>query len=326
MAYQSGGVIEAVDFNKIAWGTDAGGTYTTALNNLAYIHGVGFGRYGYGQSTTGYTQAAAGNQVTATQWSSLVGGVNGALGLQGASLITPGAVTAGQTITYYNTISTGIDTAWTNAGVGQVGSIAAGTAQAQQGIANWGSSTERRARYTFTVSWVNANLARYWWNCGGKLDITSAVAAGGVTRNTDWSNLCAAMGAIRIGYNDTIKVGGSGTNTILLNTPGFGGYWLNTTIGAPHPGTSQIHYQQYSANAPYTVDYINVLVEFTGVVINGGYSAMTITVDLENDYPSVFQQPVPNAATVTITPRNPVATALGTAPTAPTITSTFSNQ
>ena len=262
MAYQSGGLIEAIDFNNAAWGTDVGGTYTTAKNNLAYLHGIGFGRYGYGQDTTQYTQVATTNTVTATQWSSLLGGVNGALALQGASLISPLTVTTGETISYYSTIAGGINTAWANAASGMCAATTAGTPNAQLGQQGWGGNTERRGRYVFTVSWLNANLARYWWNCGGKLDITSSVISGGTTRNTDWSNLCAAMGTIRIGYNSTTKVGGSGTTTALLSTAGTGGYWLDTTVGGPHTGTPLTHFTQYSANAPYTVDYITIQVEF----------------------------------------------------------------
>ena len=326
MAYSSGGLIEAIDFNNLAWGTDVGGTYTTASNNLAYIGGLGYGRFGYGQDTTGYAPVALGQVVTATQWTSLVGGVNGALALQGNTLITPTSVTAGNTITYYDQVSTGIDYAWNNARVGTVDATTAGTPNAQLGVQGWGGATERRGRYVFTVSWLNANLARYWWNMGGKLDITSSVISGGNTRNTDWSNLCNAMGTIRIGYRATTKVGGSGAPTVLLSTAGTGGYWLNTTETGPHPGTEAVHFTQYSANAPYTVDYININVAFSGVVANGAYPTMTITVDLENDWPSEFQQTVTNAATVTITPRNPVVTALGTPPTAPSITSTFANE
>ena len=326
MSYASGGLIEAIDFNNLAWGTNVGGTYTTTANNLAYVHGIGYGRFGYGQDTTGYTQVALGQTVTATQWTSLVGGVNGALALQGNTLITPTTVTAGETITYYSQVAGGINYAWDNARVGTVSATAAGTPNAQLGVQGWGGSTERRGRYTFTVSWLNGNLARYWWNMGGKLDITSSVISGGNTRNTDWSNLCAAMGTIRIGYRATTKVGGSGTTTTLLSTAGTGGYWMTTGETDPHVGTSTTHFKQYSANAPYTVDFINIDVAFGGVLANGGYPTMTITVDLENDWPSVFQETVTNAATVTITPRNPVVTALGTAPTAPTITSTFANQ
>lgn len=326
MSYASGGIIEAVDFNNLAWGTDVGGTYTTTANNLAYIHGMGYGRYGYGQDTTGYAPVALGQVVTATQWTSLVGGVNGALALQGNTLITPSSVTAGNTITYYSQVAGGIDYAWNNAKLGTVSSTTSGTANAQLGAQGWGGGEQRRGRYTFTVSWLNANLARYWWNMGGKLDITASVITGGTTRNTDWSDLCTAMGTIRIGYRATTKVGGSGTPTTLLSTEGTGGYWLGTTETGPHPGGTVTHFKQYSANSPYTVDFINIDVTYGGVGANGAYPTMTIVVDLENDWMSDFQQTVTNAATVTITPRNPVVTALGTAPTAPTITSVFANQ
>ena len=334
MAYESHGIIEAVDFNNLAWGSDAGGTKISNVDNLAYLHGVGYGRFGYGQSTTGYAPVALGQVVTATQWSSLVGGINGALALQGASLIDPTSVTAGDTITYYDEVAGGISTAWDNAKVGTVGSTAAGTPNAQLGFQGWGGNTERRARYTFTVSWVNADLARYWWNMGGKLDITASLITGGLTRNTDWSNLCAAMGTIRIGYNTTTKIGGSGTPEILLSTAGTGGYWMNTSETGAHQGTESIHFKQFSDNSPnYIVDFISVNVAFGGVSANGAYPTMTITVDLENDWtgtivaPGVaFDTTVTNAATVTVTPRNPVVTALGTTPTAPLITSTFANQ
>jgi hypothetical protein len=328
MAYSSGGLIEAIDFNNLAWGTDVGGTYTKASNNLAYLHGIGHGRYGYGQDTTGYTPVALGQVVTATQWTSLVGGVNGALALQGASLIEPASVTAGQTITYYDEVSDGIDTAWDNALTGTVNATTAGTANAQLGFQGWGGGPERRGRYIFTVSWLNGDLARYWWNMGGKLDITASVITGGNTRNTEWSNLCAAMGTIRIGYNSTTKVGGSGVPEILLSTAGTGGYWMDTgaAVTDEHQGVTATHFNQTSPDAPYSVNDINIEVAFGGLKSRGGYPTLTITVDLENDWPSEFQQTVTNAATVTITPRNPVVTALGTAPTPPTITSTFANQ
>ena len=333
MAYSSGGLIEAIDFNNLAWGTDVGGTYVTTANNLAYIGGVGYGRYGYGQDTTGYAPVALGQVVTATQWTSLIGGVNGALALQGANLITPTSVTAGNTITYYGNVASGINTAWNNARLGTVSSTTAGTANAQLGFQGWGDNTERRGRYTFTVSWLNANLARYWWNMGGKLDITASLITGGSTRNTDWSQLCAAIGTIRIGYRSTTKIGGSGSPEVLLSTEGQGGYWLGTTETGPHPGGTVTHFRQASANAPYTLDYINIAVTYGGVSVNGAYPTMTIVVDLENDWtgtvvpPGVsFDKTVTNAATVTVTPRNPVVTALGTPPTAPTITSTFANE
>ena len=67
MTYSSGGLIQASDYNTIAWGTSSGGTYTSSPSNLAYVWGTGSGRYGYGQSTSGFTALSAGTTVTATQ-------------------------------------------------------------------------------------------------------------------------------------------------------------------------------------------------------------------------------------------------------------------
>ena len=183
MTYASQGLIQASDYNTLGWGTANGGTYTNAANNLAYIHGTGYSRYGYGQSTSAYTQVAVANTVTATQWTGLLNGTNAVLGVQGATLITPSSVAAGDLIQYYASITNGINTGWTNAGTGTVGSrsttnwTGTGT-NYQDGTTNWGNSTNRIGRFTITATWASADLARYWWNIGGTLNLSFSVKIG----------------------------------------------------------------------------------------------------------------------------------------------------
>jgi hypothetical protein len=326
MTYAAGGIIEAVDFNRTTWGSNTGGTYTNALNNLAYIHGTGYGRYGYGQSTSPYTQVAINSTVTAAQWSGLINGVNSSLSLQGSANISPGSVTAGGTITYYSTIVSGVDTAWTAANTANVGSTSANVTTSVTGTTDWGGATERRTRFTFTCTWANADQARYWWNAGGRIHVTCALTTGGTTRNTDWSSLASAVGNVVIGYNTTTKSGGSGTVDTIKSAPLTGGYWLGTAVAGSHSGTSTLQFRQYSANAPYTTDHIAITTNYSGSTSNGGYPVMTIVVDWENDYASTFQQTVGNAPTTRITPFNPVATAFGTALVAPSVVGTYSNE
>jgi len=326
MSYLQFNLIEASDFNTLAWGSASGGTYTTAANNVAYIHGIGFSRYGYGQSTSAYTQAAVGSTVTAAQWTGVINGINSSLSLQGQSNIAPASVTAGDTITYVAAIQTGIDTAWNQAASGAVGSRTNGTASSVTGGTNWGGNAERRQRFTYTCTWPNADAARYWWNAGGRLAITCSLVTGGTTRNSDWSTLAAAVGTIIIGYNTTTKSGGSGSTETIRTTAGTGGYWLGTSVGGSHPGTSTLQFRQYSANAPYTIDHIAVTTQFSGTTSNGGFPVMTVIVDWENDYTSTFQQTVANAPTTVLTPQNPVASAFGTALVAPTITTSVADQ
>lgn len=326
MSYAQFNLIEASDFNTLAWGSASGGSYTTSANNVAYIHGVGFSRYGYGQSTSAYTQAAVGSTVTAAQWTGVINGINSSLSLQGQSNIAPAGVTAGDTISYVAAIQTGIDTAWNQANVGAVGSTTANATTSVTGTTNWGGSTERRGRFTFTCTWANADQARYWWNAGGRIHITCSLTTGGTSRNTDWSTLASAVGNVVIGYNTTTKSGGSGSTNILLNTPATGGYWITTARGGSHPGTSTLQFRQYSPNAPYTIDFISVTTQYSGTTSNGGYPVMTILVDWENDYASTFQQTVANAPTCNLTPFNPVASAFGTALVAPSVTGSFTNE
>jgi hypothetical protein len=62
MAYSSGGNIEAIDYNNLAWGSNSGGTYTTnsSNKNIAVVWGTGNGRFGYGQSTASIPSAGTG--------------------------------------------------------------------------------------------------------------------------------------------------------------------------------------------------------------------------------------------------------------------------
>jgi hypothetical protein len=68
MAYAQSSNIEAIDYNQLAWGSDAGGTYTTssANKNVAVVWGVGNGRFGWGQSTTSIPKAIINSVTTAT--------------------------------------------------------------------------------------------------------------------------------------------------------------------------------------------------------------------------------------------------------------------
>jgi hypothetical protein len=333
MAYSSGGLIEATDYNLATWGTNAGGTYTSVATavNLAYIHGIGYGRYGYGQSTSNYTQVVANSLVTAPQWTGALNGINAALGLQGATLITPGSVATGDVITYYSSITSGIATANTNASTGTVGSRSStgwtGTGiNYQDGTTGWGGSTNRIGRFTITCTWASGDLARYWWNCGGTLDLSYSVSpTTGTTRIADWNTLLTACGTTVIGYNTTTKSGGSGSTDTLRSSVGTGGYWLGTAIAGNHPGTTTLQFKQLSANAPYNTDFVSVSAVYSGTTTNGAYPILTLTVDFVNTYQSTFQQTVGAIPRVTMLVNSPVATALSTAPTAPTVTASFSD-
>ena len=328
MTYSSGGLIQYGDYNTLAWGTQAGGAYTSTVTqqNLAYINGVGFGRYGYGQSTSPYTQVAQLATVTAPQWSGLINSLNLTLSHQGQTNVTPAfsTVTAGSTIQAWAGITSGITTANTQAYSGVVTSRTAAGNTTVNGTTAWGGGTNRTGMFTLTMTWANADLARYWWNAGGALDLSWGMTTEtGTTRIVDWTALTAACGTIRLGYNTTTKTGGSGSTTTLLSGVNTGGYWLGTTIGGNHPGTTTEHFKQFDANAPYTTDYARINTVFTGTTSNGGYPTVVINANLVNTYSSTFQQTVGSVPKLFYNLQNPVSTYLST--TAPTITTAFAD-
>ena len=329
MTYSSGGLIQYGDYNTAAWGTVAGGTYTapTTQVNLAYVYGTGYGRYGYGQSTSAFGQVAQGATITATQWSGLIDKLNLALSHQNQANISPAAttVTAGTTIQAWAGITTGIATANTQAALGSVTSRSAAGNTTVAGTTGWGGGTNRTGQFTLTMTWASADAARYWWNAGGAIDLSvGLVTATGTSRIVDWNSLTGACGTVRIAYNTTTKTGGSGTPTTLLSTAGTGGYWVGTTIGGNHSGTTTEQFKQLSPNAPYTTDFVRYSTEYSGTTANGGYPVMTIRANLVNAWSSAFQQTVGSVPNLYYNVQNPASTYI-TGLVTPTIGTSFAD-
>jgi hypothetical protein len=304
MAYSQGGIIDDADYNTLAWGTAAGGTYTTSPANLAAVWGVGTGRYGYGASTSSFTQVTAGSTVTAAQWTGMIQSVNNALAHQGGTAITPTSVTAGNLITYYNSIQTGVTNAFTAAGTGNVVSTTDGSATNTQFTSAWGGSGNRRLLFTQTVTFASGNAARYFFNAGGKVKLTFSRSGGSShPRNTEWTDLCTRMGTITFGYQNTTG-SGTGYTTILNSTNG--GYWNLT-------GTGVSHAKMYADTAPYTVNFIDLQVKWSGTAENGGSPVLTFEGYWENDQVSTFQQDVDGTATQSLVLSTPTTTHIGSA-------------
>ena len=91
MAYTTGELIQAQDYNWLTWGGNTGGTYTTSINNLAVVWGHGTGLYGYGQDVSAISTVAAADTVTAAQWSGFVYHLNKTLNHQGQTPIANGS-------------------------------------------------------------------------------------------------------------------------------------------------------------------------------------------------------------------------------------------
>lgn len=296
MTYSSGGLIQASDYNTLAWGSAAGGTYVDS-DNLAVVWGTGTGRYGYGQSTSSFTQVSTTGVVTAAQWTGLLGQMTAAKNHNGATFGAMAAsVTAGTVISYINTVASNL-TALRGAVGTSTGALTNSAATTYTGPTTWQTSTV----CTHTVTFASADAARYFFNAGGQLRLSFSVPTGNARAN-EWNDTATKCGTIIIGYRNTTKSGGLNTPTTLLNANN-GGYWNLTT-------TDVVHFKQFADSAPYTTNYIQVAAKWSGTAANGGYPVLTLTTTYADVQDNTFQQSVGVAASTSLVVSSPPTTYL----------------
>lgn len=217
MAYSSGGLIQATDYNGFAASVNA-------------VWGSGSGNRGYGQSTTLSTVAAS-NTVTATQWATLIARIDSMR--QHQSGVTSGLTqpTTGDTITFLSTLNTQISNIDTNRLSNNVGVTQLATASAS-GSTSWTSNAVRECTFTFS----SANAMRYFFNAGGTITCnTISSSFSGNTKSNNWDSIANSVSA-------TI------TNSIFWNNLSTSNYTLASATGSGADYGSNVLYLQARLN------------------------------------------------------------------------------
>ena len=252
MTYASAGLIQATDYNNLAWGGTQG-TYTSVTKNIAYVMGVGTGAVGYGQTITAINTVAAAATVTATQWSGLLTLLNGALGHQsGAGAQLSGNYTAGQTITYFANVATAVTTINTNAALYSAqGSTTTG---ANFDIAITGSSGITTGSQDRTVTFSSADAARYFFNAGGQVNLRlSTLNASDNGSESSFARIVTGLGGV--GLRNTTNTGRTGTGlTLNINDTARG--YRNNVLNIPQTIVQVTDTtSSYTSNAGYIQVY-----------------------------------------------------------------------
>jgi hypothetical protein len=261
MTYSVGGLIQATDYNNFV---------QSGANNINVIYGVGGTDKGYGQAGT-LSTVSAGGVVTATQWASLVNVIPTMASHQGTTITSRTAPVAGGTIGILNSVQTDIDAITANRGnavaSGSEITSFSGTTSKTSGTGSGNNSWT--ITFTHTVSFADANSARYFWNAGGIVRLRVSKTSTGTQADTEWNDLAGTlMNEIRLvgrvnSANQTIasvvytgvnKTVGTGTPSIHATTTGW--YGLST-------GDTNI-YRQNADTGPYTGQYINVAARTAG--------------------------------------------------------------
>ena len=275
MTYTSGGLINASDYNILAWGGNATGTYTSTPSNLAYVWGVGNGQFGYGQNTNPINVVTASTTVTATQWAGLVYQTNKALGHQAQTQIDGGGnlgIVAGATITATAAQATAMATINTN----KLNWHAQGTTTTGANFAqalSQGDNALYSTTWTRTVTFASGDAARYFFNAGGQInwEITSATNNNGTTRSASTATLFdtnLAGGNVRALIGDGSTGTGGTRNTDRTDI----GYW---DLSASDIEVADIN----STTGGYTTDVVRVDLRTNGTQGSNGDVGSTVVIE-----------------------------------------------
>ena len=272
MTYSSGGTIQASDYNGFA-----GGTAANVSGQLNTVLSTGRGNAGYGQTAVSNVTAVT-NDVTATQWTTLINGVDKVRKHQsGAGYSNLTAYTSGQTINVTNNISAALSTAYTSrlTATAQGATVTGATNSPNFTLVN--GLPGATFRFSRTATFTSGDAARYFFNAGGQLNfvIISVTNNDGTTRSASLATLAATnFASKRLGAQDcTAETGTGGTvNTDLTTNAGY------YSLTASNVTKTQIT----STTATYTSDTFVFSARSNGVQGSNADagSVVTLSVDL----------------------------------------------
>jgi len=273
MTYSAGNTIVDDDYNIFATG-NAAGSGDQSVANINSILGLGGNEFGYGQTTT-VVPVAAPNIVQASEWATLLTRNATLASHQGTSITGISNPSAGDTIAAYAALSANVTATYN----GKLNAAASGSdiTRTTSTTTSWNTSSV----LTQTVTFPSRAQLRYFFNAGGMIRCNWSRTGGtGSSQNTSWSDTLTAAGTIVLtsdgasktiagtSYTGTTKLGGSGTNQILLT--GSGIYDVSAT---PTIFFKQIPPTGYGDNE----------IEYYFSIPSEG-TVLTIKTDLSDDY------------------------------------------
>jgi hypothetical protein len=265
--------------------------YNNIRNKVIGILGTGSGNSGYGQPLNS-SAVAEGTRITVNDYANLRFDIINAWVHQAGSAPSTVSVTASDRvrfsaidapITTYDALANTIITNKFSVGAGQSAvSVPTGSPASRTwtGVGSdfWNGSIS----CTISLSWPNSNAARFFWNSGGQIRITSSRSGGslGTTQTTTWTTL----------------LNSAGTQSFAGNAPATN--WYTLTNG----------FQQYyslSGSSPYGSNSYVLQARVTDVANNssGGAASAQIQVVFNDGYvdPGIAAMP-PSTPVQTATP------------------------
>jgi len=272
MTYSVGGLIQAADYN-------------TFQTNLNAIWSTGSTDSGWGQNAL--SAVSASGVVAATNWSSLVNTLATAGNQTTTTLTSRTAPVAGDVIAILANVATDITSVTTNRGnAASVGTeYGTFTGTTSKTTATGSGQAAWTITFTHTITFADANSARYFWNSGGIVRLQYGKSSTGTDADPDWNTFAGQCGSLYvsgrvnnaaqtiagISYTGTTRIGGTGgTQTTLATTTG----WYSLTAGAAATTIFQLNNDVY----PYSGEYIR-----TTAAVNAGSTTLTLVTTWVSD-------------------------------------------
>ena len=261
----------------IAGDTITGDQYNIFVNNssspFGYNHfaGTGSGAYGLGQTHIA-TVSGGSTTITASQWNTLLTGIDNIANHTNATVTARTQVTAGDTIAIKAAVETDLTTLATAVEGGSTSATALGTnavgTSTNSGTWNSTSTIER------SVTFADADKMRHFFNAGGKIRIDPTCVTGiAGNKDTVFNDLTTtATGNLDIGSKTSTR-SGSG-ETLTTNGLALGFHDLTTSY--------QTILKLTSDNSGYTSN----AVEYQAKLDASVGTAVTITVKMISTDPA----------------------------------------
>jgi hypothetical protein len=184
--------------------------YNNIRNKVIGVLGTGSGNSGYGQPLNS-TAVALGTRVTINEYANLRFDIINAWVHQVGSAPTTVTVAVGNTVrfsavdapvTTYDALADTLIANRFNLGAGQSAVAIPASSPRSRTYTGGGDIWNSSISCTIDVQWPSANAARFFWNSGGQIRITSSRSGGsGTTQNTQWTSILSSAGTQSFGGN-----------------------------------------------------------------------------------------------------------------------------
>jgi hypothetical protein len=178
--------------------------YNNIRNKVIGVLGTGSGNSGYGQPLNS-SAVALGSRVTINEYANLRFDIINAWVHQTGLTPAPVVVSEGNTVrfsavdapvTTYDALATTLISSRFNVGAGQSAvAVPASSPRSRTWTGVGGDIWNTSISCTIDVQWPSANAARFFFNSGGQIRITSSRSGGSsTTQNTQWTSILSSAG------------------------------------------------------------------------------------------------------------------------------------